>query len=360
MRRVFAFGASRWLATGLLVIVVAGCGASSPPSKTPRDEFEDFEAAPSTRVSPGCDSGVRAGFADTSRFPNIAACAGSWDTPGLDADSAGDSSAAALCAPGWHVCSSVAEVKRKSNGAGCAGAELRTDGFFAIAEGVAGTPKCFTAGSVGVLGCGSLGAPAPSSCAPLDRVSNPGCSALDAPWACQKDNELWSLAKSEYAGGGVLCCEGAAPKAEAELPNEPWAFGSGAPFSGSGPSECGDLTLSTTNTEPWGDDAFRNVPGGATAVVIVTFSKPVSAFYVSMKLSGEKAYVTGFNVPPTRVTGRVSFERQEVRLPKGVQEGNAVLSWVGVRADALSWVAGGKTRATVLSDAFAVECNGRR
>ena len=32
---------------------------------------------------------------------------------------------------------------------------------------------------------------------------------------------------------------------------------------------------------------------------------------------------------------RVSFDNKEVRLPKGVDEGTAVLSWVGIRADAL-------------------------
>lgn len=347
---------------------LTSCGSPPPPTKAPGDEFPNFYigGAPPARVSPGCDSGVRAGFTDTARFPNIAACAGSWDEPGLGADGAGsrgadsdgasESSAAALCAEGWHICTSVAEVKRKTNGQGCAGAQLRSEGFFAIADGVSQTPECFTNGAVGVLGCGSLGAPAPSACAPLDRVSNPGCSALDAPWACQKNNEVWSLVKREQAGGGVLCCEGAAPQVESVRASEPWAFASGAPFGGSGPSECGELSLSTTNTEPWGDDAFRNVPAGAPAVVIVTFSQPITAFHVAVKLSGAKAYVTGFNLAPTRVSGRVSFDNKEVRLPKGVDEGTAVLSWVGIRADALSWVIGGKERATVMSDGYAVAC----
>jgi hypothetical protein len=343
--------------------VLPSCGSPSAPTKSPGENVAEFEAveAPPARVSPGCDSGVRAGFTDTARFPNIAACAGSWDEPGLGADGTGSgrasaSSAAALCAEGWHICTSLAEVKRKTSGQGCAGAELRGQGFFAIADGVTQTPQCFTNAPVGVLGCGSLGAPAPSACAPLDRVSNPGCSALDAPWACQKNNEVWSLVKGGQAGGGVLCCEGAAPQGKSAPPSEPWAFASGMPFGGSGPSECGQLSLSTTNTEPWGDDAFRNVPAGAPSVVIVTFSQPITAFHVTVNLAGAKAYVTGFNVPPTRVSGRVAFEDNEVRLPKGVEEGTAVLSWIGPRADALSWVIGGKERATVMSNGYAVAC----
>lgn len=331
------------------------CGTSTPPAASPESDETDVVSEPSSDVASGCDSGVRAGFVDSSRFPRIAACAGSWQQPGLDVDRA-EASAAALCAAGWHVCSTVAEVERKTNGRGCAGLGAATEGFFAIADGVAQAPRCFTGGSVGVLGCGSLGAPAPSACAPVDRVSNPGCSALEAPWACQKNNEPWSLLKPEHAGGGVLCCEGAPPDAATSTPNEPWAFASGAPFQGTGPSECGALTLSTTNTEPWGDDGFRNVPDGAPAVVIVTFSRRVSAFRVHVKLTGQKAYLTGFNVAPSRVSGRVSFENGEVRLPKGVEEGTAVLSWDAAGADALSWVAGGKERATVLSDGYAVDC----
>lgn len=335
--------------------MTSACGTASSAPKTPTGAATDVEAA-TAHVSPGCDSGVRVGFRDTARFPNIAACAGSWDLPGLEAG-ATDGHAAALCAEGWHVCTSVAEVKRKSNGLGCSAAALSENGFFAIADGATHPPECFTTGPVGVLGCGSWGAPAPAACAPMDRVSNPGCSALDAPWACGKNNEVWSLAKSEQRGGGVLCCEGAPPPVEATQPSEPWAFGRGTPVQGSGPSECGELTLSTTNTEPWGDDAFRNTPSGAPSVVVVTFSRSITEFHLNVKLTGPKAYITGFNVPPSRVTGRVQFENKEVRLPKGADEGTAVLSWIGVRADALSWVMGGKERATVLSDGYAVECD---
>lgn len=336
--------------------VASACASASSATKTSTATTPDVEAPAAAHVSPGCDSGVRAGFRDTARFPNIAACAGSWDLPGLDAPDAADGHAGALCAEGWHVCTSVAEVKRKSNGLGCSAAGV-DDGFFAIADGLAQPPECFTDRGVGVLGCGAWGAPAPAACAPLDRVSNPGCSALDAPWACSKSSEVWSLVKPEQRGGGVLCCEGAPPPASAAPASEPWAFGRGTPVAGSGPSECGELTLSTTNTEPWGDDAFRTTPSGAPSVVVVTFARSITAFHLNVKLTGPRAYITGFNVPPSRVTGRVQFENKEVRLPKDTEEGTAVLSWIGVHTDALSWVMGGKERATVLSEGYAVECD---
>lgn len=336
-------------------IAVACAGAPAPSTAVAaRAGAPEQEIAPSP-VAPGCDSGRRAGFADGRRFPNIAACAGSWAAPGLDStEQKKDGTAAALCAEGWHICTSVAEVKRKTDGVGCAAADLKGNVFFAIAEGAAGTSECFTGGGLGVLGCGTLGAPAPGLCAPMDRLSNPGCSALEEPWACEKNREVWSLVKPGQSGGGVLCCLGPAPQAQ-QL-SEPWAFAKGAPFQGSGPSECGEVTLTTTNTEPWGDEAFRNVPGAPPAVVVVTFAKPIASFYVKVKLSGAKAYVTGFNVPPTRVAGPVVFDGKQVQLPNDTDEGVAVLGWVGLRADAISWVVGGKDRATVLSDGYALEC----
>jgi hypothetical protein len=349
--------AYRWLGSSVVTLGAASLACSAPrPVRQPSSDSEpEPTAAKVSSVSPGCDSGVRAGFKDAAKFPNIAACAGSWNEPGLvTRTNTGQATASALCADGWHVCSTIAEVQRKSHGLGCVAAEPEGTGFFAIAEGATKAPECFTSGPVGVLGCGVLGAPAPEACAPMERVSNPGCSALDEPWACERGSELWSLTKSSRDAGGVLCCAGAAPKLE--LPDEPWAFASGAPFAGSGPSECGTLTLTTTNTEPWGDEAFRNVPGDAPAVVVVTFARPVSAFHVSIALSGAKAYVTGFNVAPSRVSGRASFDGKEVRVPKGVTESSVVLSWTGVSADALSWVVGGKDRGTVASNGYSVEC----
>ncbi|MBI2567064.1 MAG: tetratricopeptide repeat protein [Candidatus Schekmanbacteria bacterium] len=44
----------------------------------------------------GCADGHREGFSDTSRFPDVAACAGAW----IGHVQAG----ASLCATGWHVC----------------------------------------------------------------------------------------------------------------------------------------------------------------------------------------------------------------------------------------------------------------
>ena len=343
---------------GSWLLLVAGTFACSPTERSVQSEVAAPELTPA-KLEPsapaGCDSGVRDGFVDRKRFPRIAACAGSWDEPGLvSGSSPNESTAGALCAEGWHICTSVAEVERRSGGQGCAGAGLGEGEFFAILEGASKPPPCFTRGAVGVLGCGALGAPAADACAPMNRVSNPGCSALSAPWACQKGSELWSIVKPEHAGGGVLCCEGPAPDLMPTIRS--WGFGSGAPFIGSGETVCGEVTLTSTNTEPWGDGAFRNVPGGDPAVVILTFTGSVSSFHLRARLSGAKAYLAGFGVPPSRVIGGARFDGKEVRMPRGADESTVLLSWFGLRVDALAMILGGKGRGSVLIEGYGIGC----
>jgi hypothetical protein len=330
----------------------APAARTRPAAAEPEPVAEQVEEA---RVGPGCHSGVRVGFADVKAYPKIAACAGGWDAPGLVNENPSPGTAAALCADGWHVCSSINEVKDKTRGEGCAAAGLKSGAFFAIQDGVYEPPECFTRGSIGVLGCGTLGAPAPRACAPLERVSNPGCSALSEPWACEKGFEVWSLTKPKHEGGGVLCCEGQG--VEAKPSTIPWKFAAGAPFSGSGEARCSGLTLTSTNTEPWGDGMFRNSPNDDPSVVIVTFSARIRNFHLSAKLSGKKAYLKGFNVPPSRVTGLADFDGQRVQTPKGAEESSVLLSWLDVSSDALSWVMGGQERHTVMLDGYRVDCN---
>jgi hypothetical protein len=342
-------------APSLFVYFANGCSSAAQPMPTTASPAPAVESSSEASVGPGCHSGVRVGFADANTYPKIAACAGGWDEPGLISPKPVEGNAAALCADGWHICTDIAEVKRTTNGVGCAGAGLKDGAFFAIQDGAFEPPECFTRGSIGVLGCGSLGAPAPQACAPLERVSNPGCSALVEPWACEKNTEVWSLTKPKHEAGGVLCCEG---KASAPTPaTKPWDFAAGAPFGGNGDAGCASVTLSTTNTEPWGDGAFRNTPDGGPAVVIVTFAGRVKGFHLSATLSGRKAYLQGFNVAPTGVSGRADFDGQRVQTPNGVPESTVMLSWADLNSDALSWVVGGQDRHTVLLDGYRVDCD---
>jgi hypothetical protein len=84
----------RLLLAALPAVLLPGCGARS-----------DLDAA--YESGRGCASGVRQGFLDVARYPDIAACAGSFT------GTIGEGSAQAICAAGWHVCrGDDAQVRR--------------------------------------------------------------------------------------------------------------------------------------------------------------------------------------------------------------------------------------------------------
>ena len=168
----------------------------------------------------GCADGQREGFVDQAAFPDIAACDGGWSAggvmgapPAACANAAGDDSgnpagqgcsAGDICSPGFHVCTSAAEVGAKG---GCAGLGAIAAVFYACGQSGAGLGSCGL-GANDVFGCGALGAAPALDCAPLDRFSSDLCTALGAPWNCGPDNvnEAQNVVKQAPEGGGVLCC----------------------------------------------------------------------------------------------------------------------------------------------------------
>ena len=198
-------------------------------------------------VVSGCSDGTREGFLDAVAYPKIAGCSGGFSVPGLVgalaltcAHVAGNSganpsgtgcSAADLCAPGFHVCSSAADVQASSP-TGCVGAAASPGLFFATGQSSTGCNLCALGNGVSpavcngcscapdckqtalttndLFGCGSLGTSL-SSCSVLDRASNNFCDALGPPWNCEVPgsggcDEAAVVTKSASAGGGVLCC----------------------------------------------------------------------------------------------------------------------------------------------------------
>jgi hypothetical protein len=142
--------------------------------------------------------------------------------------------AADLCAPGWHVCISAADVASHSP-TGCGGATRLGDpprffvtrqssnGFGVCATGARTAHDCNSAsGTRGckasehttndVFGCGNFGAPGPLvDCSPLDRMGNDHCFGLrGSNWVCDDDGSgLCEAATVVHYGadfGGVLCC----------------------------------------------------------------------------------------------------------------------------------------------------------
>jgi hypothetical protein len=219
----------------------------------------DAKTFPPVEPEVGCADGTREGFLDVAAWPQIAACAGAWEKPGITPDSVqatcglkgGNSganpagtgcSAPDLCAAGWHVCRGWQDVAQKSS-TGCAGAapaDAKPKSlFFALRQPSASKSLCGQDGDGvnDVFGCGNLGATLgpDKNCGPLDRVlasTQPdSCGFNEAepglgPWECKgpgasdlKEGENVTKkacqgASCSYDGypvgpsdkGGVLCC----------------------------------------------------------------------------------------------------------------------------------------------------------
>ncbi len=181
-----------------------------------------------TCTAPGCSDGTREGFLSPVTYPNIAGCSGGWSVPGVLSTSvstcsriAGDSSSnptgsgcssADLCAVGWHVCTTNAQVAAKSSTGDCSGVTtgVGSSVFFATLQSGSGNALCEATGANDLFGCGNIGTTPNSGCNPLTRSSGNLCGGLGAPWVCTSLNggydETQRVVKTASAGGGVLCC----------------------------------------------------------------------------------------------------------------------------------------------------------
>jgi hypothetical protein len=197
------------------------------------DAFE-VEVNPPPAVV-GCADGAREGLLDLATYPAIAACEGGWQVQGLISNAARSPacaraggnqgtqpdgqgcSAADLCAAGWHVCESAAEVT--SRGGKCADAILPANGrkvFYATRQ--PGDDSCNSSGNSGagpngdnlVHGCGNFALVSAFRCAPLNASMHDDDCTANPPWRCNTSNnrtEISVVTKPGSALGGVLCCK---------------------------------------------------------------------------------------------------------------------------------------------------------
>jgi hypothetical protein len=226
----------------LLTLLLAGSGcidwgslyADSDAGRADADR-DPIDAAPS---AVGCSDGsAEALLAETG----LAACDGAWSKPGVvyeeppacDRGAGNDGvypsgegcNVSDLCAVGWHVCRSAADVSAHASDTGCS--DLKppdpdgTDAYIYLTrqggrEGdVSCTPDGSTEGGDDAWGCGTLGIEA-TTCPPLDRhlalgEEIGGCGTF---FDCGGDPaaEGLNVTKRETNGGGVLCCRDSDPQ----------------------------------------------------------------------------------------------------------------------------------------------------
>jgi hypothetical protein len=129
----------------------------------------------------GCSDGTREGFLDASTYPNLAACGGAWDVPGIHHPVAACNWEAGndginpqgegcnvtdICAAGWHVCLGKDDVLAH-NPTGCDGITEcgQSPAFFVVRTSSIGAFYCAPdtigdpASENDLFGCGDLGCP---------------------------------------------------------------------------------------------------------------------------------------------------------------------------------------------------------
>ena len=174
----------------------------------------------------GCADGEREAFKDATAFPDVAACSGGWSEKGIlhpqpkCGHLSGDDSlnpegigcsAADLCAEGWRVCDSIAELAASSP-TGCAATDFPPDTFYAVSVSGDGGDECQEGETNDLFGCGTVGRAADANCAPLDRASGDECDDIpgefDCPgsWLIGSSTEAEDVRKNGPGGGGVICC----------------------------------------------------------------------------------------------------------------------------------------------------------
>jgi len=173
--------------------------------------------------SMGCADGNREALADEVAYPDIAACAGGFQVPGVRMQAplcdrgAGNfgrwpdgmgCTIEDLCAEGWHVCATRGEVAEA--GLSACDDEEWGEQFFVTGQSGEGSNTCNDTGTDDVFGCGGVGYSNidQGSCAPLNRSTSNLCVKLAGPWDCGMDSsdEVANLSKTGADYGGALCC----------------------------------------------------------------------------------------------------------------------------------------------------------
>ena len=181
---------------------------------------------------PGCSDGTREGYHDAVAEPDIAACAGGFQVPGVLGPAAnspacnrvsGNSSVnpagtgcsvADLCASGFHVCADAADVTARAKSKVCP-SDVGTDpSFFATSQRMTADPVCTsdTSQQNNLAGCtNSLVWTQPAGgkgCDPLNGILKvSGCDVAPS-WECAGtgNDEGAVVTKTDSTAGGVLCC----------------------------------------------------------------------------------------------------------------------------------------------------------
>lgn len=117
-----------------------------------------------------------------------------------------------------------------------------------------------------------------------------------------------------------------------------FSFGSGSPFGGSVALHDVDVMLVTTNTQPFGPTAFRDLTDTNPANVTFTFTRAISAFYLEVSRVHPDELITNFNIGvPLSLSGTLVNLGGNITTSGTNDFGFGQLGWTGLNTTVVSF-----------------------
>lgn len=125
-------------------------------------------------------------------------------------------------------------------------------------------------------------------------------------------------------------------------------FGSGTPFGGTTTLGGIEVTLTTSNTQPFGFNSFRDLLNTDPAFVTLSFSAPISEFVLTIsRVLPPDEFLTDFNIgAPTSLTGDLVDIGGEITSSKPGDFGTGSLFWSGLNTTEVSFTIGNLASST--------------
>lgn len=141
-----------------------------------------------------------------------------------------------------------------------------------------------------------------------------------------------------------------AGNASAALITSDFAFGSGTPFGGTTSLGGVEVTLSTTNTQPFGATSFRDLLNTDPAFVTFSFDKPIKEFFLSISfVLPPDEFLTDFNIgDPTSLTGDLVNLGGLITSSVPGDGGTGTLIWTGLNTTTVNFTIGNVLTSTQL------------
>lgn len=121
-----------------------------------------------------------------------------------------------------------------------------------------------------------------------------------------------------------------------------FSFGSGTPFGGVTTLDGIEITLTTTNTQPFGIGSFRDLINTDPAFVTFTFSDPISVFELAVsRILPPDEFLTDFNIGlPTLLTGDLVILDGVITSSQSGDFGDGTLYWSGLNTTSVTFTIG--------------------